>query len=130
MTQPSPIPQSSSRNRSIWIVILVIGLVVGLVLGIFVSVLLNLPSSFHTGAGINNQVQVSGTVSETSQTTIYFFSVNRTSPIDTSVPIVNGQYSVILLGGRSYYVGFSSYYYDEAYTKYIPSGVSTFTANF
>jgi len=127
LTQQTPPPlENSSKNRSLGIALLVVGLVVGLVLGIFISPIIRPTQS---GAGTNNQVQVSGTVSE-SQTTIYFFSVNRTNPIDTSTPIVNGQYSILLLGGRSYNVGFYTSSYDAQYDLYVPLGVTTFTANF
>jgi cell division protein FtsL len=44
----------------------------------------------------NNQVQVSGTVQVTQTGTIYFRNLNRT--IETSVPITNGKYSVLLVG--------------------------------
>lgn len=110
----------------------VIGLVVGLALGVFVSILFNLPTSFHSGAGVNNQVQVSGTVyvwekTGTQTGTITFSSVNRTNPIDTSAPIINGQYTILLMGGRSY----SVHVYGGGYfSLYVPLGVTTFTANF
>jgi capsular polysaccharide biosynthesis protein len=66
MTEPSlvslQVPKNPQLSRNM-IVAVVVGLVIGLALGIFISVLLDLPSSFHTAAGTNNQVQVSGTVS-------------------------------------------------------------------
>lgn len=108
-----------------------VGIVIGLALGIFVSIIFNLPSSFHTGAGIGNQVQVSGKVSETQNGTIKFVSLNRT--IVTNVPITSGKYSVLLVGGTSYdvYVYLSSTdYYDYDFSLYVPLGVTTFTANF
>jgi hypothetical protein len=127
-TLPSPtVPKGSHRTRNIGIATLIIGLIIGLALGVFVSVLFNLPSSFHTGAGVNNQVQVSGTVSEIQTGTIQFDNLNAT--IRTSGQIVNGHYSVLLVGGQSYSVTIyngSTYYYS----KYIPLDVSTFTANF
>jgi hypothetical protein len=129
---PPPSPKSSSRNRSVLIAVLVIGLVIGLVLGIFVSVLFNLPSLFHTGVGVNNQVQVSGTVPDNIAGTLYFFNSNRT--FETSAPINNGRYSVLLVGGQSYdifdYVsltgptGFSDYN-----PFYVPLGIITLTEN-
>jgi hypothetical protein len=118
----------------------VIGLVIGLVLGIFVSVLFNLPSAFHTGVGVNNQVQVSGTVSETQSGTITFVNAQALGnssalKLTTSSLIVNGGYSVILIGGNSYIVHVSytdSYGRTEGndYTLYAPLGVTTYTANF
>jgi hypothetical protein len=130
LTQQIPqSPESSSKNRSILIVALVIGLVVGLVLGVFISVVFNLPSSFHKGAGTNNQVQVSGSVQVTQSGTIGFDNLNRT--IETSGIISNGEYSVLLVGGQSYdvyvYIPNDSY---RTYSLYVPLGVTTFTANF
>jgi hypothetical protein len=109
-----------------------IGLIVGLVLGILISVFFNLPSVISpTGVGISNQVQVSGTVWDTQTGTIYFRNLNRT--IETSAPIIDGKYSVLLIGGQSYevYVNYySSYSSDLDYTVYVPSGVTTFAADF
>jgi len=126
------IPPAPPRDRSLLIIALVIGLVIGLVLGIFVSILFNLPSSFHTGVGVNNQVQVSGTVPDNITGTLYFFNSNRT--FETSAPINNGRYSVLLVGGQSYdifdYVpvsgplGFSDYN-----PFYVPLGIITLTEN-
>ena len=130
MTQK--IPPAPPRNRSLLIIALVIGLVIGLVLGIFVSILFNLPSSFHTGIGVNNQVQVSGTVPDNITGTLYFFNSNRT--FEMSTPIINGRFSVLLVGGQSYdifdYVsvggplGFSDYN-----PFYVPLGITTLTEN-
>jgi hypothetical protein len=84
-----------------------------------------------SGAGIRNQVQVSGTVSETQSGTIEFR--NYYGNITSSVPITNGRYSILLVGGQSYDV----YIYladelDYSYYgySYVPVGVTTFTANF
>ena len=107
-------------------------MVVGLALGIFISAILNLPNVImptQTGAGMSNQVQVSGKVQVTQSGTVRFRNLNRT--IDTSVPIANGEYSILLLGGDSYDV----YVYWEgrlqySYWLYVPSGVTTFTADF
>ena len=114
----------------------VIGLVIGLALGIFISVLFISP--IHLGAGINNQVQVSGTVSATqNSTTIEFVSLNGT--VTFTVPITNGRYSVLLVGGLSYNVHVKYYAWEggwgwvlteKDYTTFIPLGVTTFTANF
>jgi hypothetical protein len=107
-----------------------IGLVVGLALGIFISVILNLPNAIlPTGTGTNNQVQVSGTVQKTQTGTIYFRNLNRT--IETSAPIIDGKYSVLLVGGQSYDVYVNYYSYSTPnYLLYVPSGVATFTADF
>jgi len=118
-------------KKMIILVSIVFGLVVGLALGIFVSVVFNLPSSFHNGVGVNNQVQVSGTVSQTQNGTIKFISLNGS--INTSVPIIKGGYSVLLIGGQSYNVfvySFGAYSYSHSYSLYVPLGVTTFTANF
>lgn len=80
-----------------------------------------------SGAGVSNQVQVSGTVSVTQTGTIDFTSLNGT--IKSSVPIANGQYSILLVGGQSYNVRVHNTHYDY-YLLYVPLGVATFTANF
>jgi hypothetical protein len=130
LTQEIPVPpKSSGGNRSVWIVALVIGLVIGLVLGIFVSAFFNLSSPVRTGAGVNNQVQVSGTVSVTQTGTIEFNSLNGT--IRTSASITNVGYSVLLVGGQSYTVYvYSSNGPNGYYSLYVPLGVTTFIANF
>jgi len=128
MTQP-PLPKSPHRNRNTGIAALLIGLVVGLALGIFISPTL-LPK--QTGTGINNQVQVSGTVPN--RTTILCFS-NLNHSIETTANIINGEYSVLLVGGQSYEVyndhfPLSDPWYSPAYNQfYVPSGVTTFTEN-
>jgi hypothetical protein len=139
MSEQIPQPPKNSKNRSVLIVALVIGLVVGLVLGVFISVLFNLPSSFHKGAGTNNQVQVSGTIQETGIISIQFISLNGN--ISTSATVTNGVYSVLVIGGQSYNVNLISstdgwqpngQWGDIAKTLslYVPLGVTTFTANF
>jgi predicted PurR-regulated permease PerM len=91
-----------------------------------------------SGAGVNNQVQVSGTTQEEHPSEMYFSSLGLVngSRIQTSSLITNGQYSVVLVGGQSYDVRI--YYQPVGYTYppsrpysiYVPSGVTTFTANF
>jgi hypothetical protein len=132
-----PVPKSSHRNRNTGIAALVIGLVIGLALGIFISPIL-LPK--QTGAGTNNQVQVSGTIQEEHPSEIHFASiaVNSSSygQISSSSLIINGQYSVVLVGGQSYDVRIyyqpvgNSYPTSSTYSLYVPSGVTTFTADF
>lgn len=124
---PPSVPKSSHRNRSIGAVAFVVGLVIGLAIGIFSSPIL-LPT--QTGTGINNQVQVSGTVSILQTGSVRFYNLGNT--IQSSAPIINGKYSVLLVGGQSYHV-----YVDNSnggtvgsYSLYVPSGVATFTANF
>jgi hypothetical protein len=115
----------------------VIGLVAGLALGAFIGVVLISPNSIFQpqGAGINNQVQVSGTIHVTQTGKITFGRGNGVDdygfiPI-TSGPIVNGQYSVLIIGGETYTV---EVYLNTAqtwfYSLYVPSGVSTFTHDF
>ena len=120
----------------------VIGLVIGLALGIFISVILNLPNVIlptQSGVGMSNQVQVSGTVQVTQTGTIYFLqtpwdSFIENETIRTSSPIVDGKYSVLLVGGKSYDIFIDDYpsYWDEDpdYVLYVPAGVTTFTADF
>jgi hypothetical protein len=106
-----------------------IGLVVGLGVGIVVGYEI-LPT--HNGAGVNNQVQVSGTVSETQTGDIQFSYTNGTEAID----VPSGQVyivSVSLTGGNTYYVlietsGATIQTWNSRI--FIPSGVTTFTANF
>jgi hypothetical protein len=129
----------TNTNRKI-IVVAVIGLVVGLALGIFISAIFNLPNVIlptQSGAGNNNQVQVSGTVQKTQTGTIYFLqlaSFYDNDSIKTSSPIKDGKYSVLLVGGQSYDIFIDRYprYSSETpdYTLYVPSGATTFTANF
>jgi hypothetical protein len=116
----------------------VASLVIGLVLGIAISVVFNLPSMINpSGAGIGNQVQVSGTVRDTQTGTIYFLQLAKfyeDDMIHSSSQIVNGRYSVVLVGGQSYdiFVNWYPDYSDEEpdYTLYVPEGVTTFTADF
>src|SRR5208283_5638053 len=83
----------------------VIGLIAGLMLGVFIGVLIASPSGIvpsKTGAGTNNQVQVSGTIEETGINTIEFTILNGT--ISSSATIENDGYSVLIVGGQSYSV--------------------------
>jgi hypothetical protein len=105
------------------------------VLGIFISPIMLPPKN---GAGTNNQVQVSGTISENHPSEVDFTSGRQPdgSFIRTSSIIINGnQYNVVLVGGISYsvLVSYTNSYGTSAsatYTIYVPSGVTTFTANF
>jgi hypothetical protein len=131
---PPSVPVGSHRNRNAGIAAaLVIGLLIGLVLGIFISPIL-LPT--QTGAGSNNQVQVSGTVQETQTGTIGFSNSPETyrnssvTPIQSTSFIANGRYSITLVGGHSYYVQVIYGYISKSYSLYVPLGVTTFTANF
>ena len=82
----------------------------------------------------SNQVQVSGTVQVTQTGTIEFNEVysSETTHIQTSTPITDGKYSVVLVGGKSYnvYVSNEQGYSRGDYTLYVPEGVATFTADF
>jgi hypothetical protein len=133
-----PSPKKSSRKRTIGIAALVIGLVVVLALGVFVLVLFSFNKGSFAGNGLSN-VLVWGTVSETQTGTIKFsndleVSIDRSMPVlSTSVPIVNGQYDVDLVGGHSYnvYVYVDGHHsYDYSYSLYAPLGVGAFKANF
>ena len=112
---------------------IVVGLIVVLVLGVFIGVLFISPSK--TSAGKNNQVQVSGTIQEQNPNEIYFVSFSKI--ISTSDIITNGQYSVVLVGNQSYdvVVAYPCVYEPSennynSYTIFVPSDVTTFTANF
>lgn len=117
-----------------------VGLVIGLALGILVSMVFNLPSLImptQSGAGIGNQVQVSGTVRDTQTGTISFLQLAKfydDDMIKSSSPIIDGRYSVVLVGNQSYDIFVDRYpNYATAkpdYTIYVPSGVTTFAADF
>lgn len=83
----------------------------------------------------NNQVQVSGTIIEKYPTTIDFKSITG-QVVRTTALISNGQYSTVIVGGLSYAVtvtyisardGSEVY---SSYTIYVPTGGTTFTAEF
>lgn len=111
-----------------------IGLVAGLIFGVLIGVFL-LPEVLNPiSAGTNNQVQMSGTVQATQTGTIEFnevYSLNTTH-VQSSAPIKDGTYSVLLVGGKSYnvYVSNEDGYSRGDYSIYVPEGVTTFTANF
>ena len=135
MTHPVAMPENSRRNRNMWIAALAVGLVIGLGLGIIVSVAFILPSMKQEVLCIINPVQVSGTVSETLKGTIQFINDNETTSTryNHHVPIVGGNYSIVLSGGQSYTVligigGLTGYAYQ--FSLYVPSNVTTLTANF
>jgi hypothetical protein len=109
---------------------IVIGIVVGLIVGLVVGALLILPTS-TTKTGTNNQVTVSGTISETGFTEIEF--TNIVSGSNSSALIINQAYSIVLVGGQSYTVQLLGIYgstYPFTQGVAVPSGVKTFTANF
>jgi hypothetical protein len=135
MTQPVAMPENSRRNRNMWIAALAVGLVIGLGLGIIVSVAFILPSMTQEVLCIINPVQVSGTVSETLKGTIQFINDKETTSTRYihHAPIVGGNYSIVLSGGQSYTVGIGipgviGYVYQ--FSLYVPSNVTTLTANF
>jgi hypothetical protein len=135
MNQPVAMPENSRRNRNMWIAALAVGLVIGLGLGIIVSVAFILPSMRQEVLCIINPVQVSGTVSETLKGTIQFINDNETTSTRYNhyVPIVGGNYSIVLSGGQPYTVGIGipgviGYVYQ--FSLYVPSNVTTLTANF
>jgi len=135
MTHPVAMPENSRRNRNMWIAALAVGLVIGLGLGIIVSVAFILPSMTQEGSCIINPVQVSGTVSVAQKGTIQFINDNETTSTryNHHAPIVGGNYSIVLSGGQSYTVGIGilgviGYVYQ--FSLYVPSNVTTLTANF
>jgi len=135
MTQPVTMPENSRRNRNMWIAALAVGLVIGLGLGIIVSVAFILPRMTQEVLFAINPVQVSGTVSVAQKGTISFVNENETTSTryNHHVPIVGGNYSIVLSGGQSYTVcigigGLTGYSYQ--FSLYVPSNVTTLTANF
>ena len=121
MTFPPP-PKTPNIWKTLAIVLLAVVIIMGAIVGILSTNLL----STNQGTGTNNQVQVSGTVQEFQIGIIQFQNLNRT--IKTSAPIIDGKYSVLLVGGQSYDVTIKGTY--NYYSVYVPSGVATFTANF
>ncbi len=128
-----------SKKSNIWKILAIALLVVVIIMGAIVGVLsINRPSanqgdSNHGFPPVNNQVQVSGTIQEQSPTEIFFVSLDRT--VTTSAIITNSQYSVVLVGNMSYgievtYTNIDGYSESTTYSLYVPSGVTTFTANF
>ena len=109
---------------------IVIGLVVGLVSGVFVGIAVNL--SIHGGVGTHNQVQVSGTISETGISWIQFINSAGNTTTATTAPITNGAYNVLIVGGQSYNVYLLNQHGDDQkqLSLYVPSGVTTFHADF
>jgi len=76
-------------------------------------------------------VKVSGTISETGFTEIEF--TNIVSGNSSSALIINQAYSILLVGGQSYTVQLLGSYgttYPFTQGVIVPSGVTTFTANF
>jgi hypothetical protein len=117
-----------------WVAALTVGLAVGLGLGIVVSVAFILPRMRQEALFAINPVQVSGTVSETQRGTIQFINENETTSTryNHHVQIVNGNYSIVLSGGYSYTVliGTGETGYSYEFSLYVPSNVTTLTANF
>jgi len=135
MTQPVTMPENSRRNRNMWIAALAVGLVIGLGLGIIVSVAFILPRMTQEVLFAINPVQVSGTVSVAQKGTISFVNENETTSTryNHHVPIVGGNYSIVLSGGQSYtvYIGIGGLTgYSYQFSLYVPSNVTTLTANF
>lgn len=136
MTQPSSTPENSRRKSNTWVAVLAVGLVIGLGLGIVASVAYILPRMRQEailGFAIN-PVQVCGTVSVAQRGTISFVNYNETTSTryDHHVPIVDGNYSIVLSGGYSYnvYIGTGQTSYSYSFSLYVPSNVTTLTANF
>lgn len=136
MAQPLlAVPESSRRNRNMWIAALALGLVIGLGLGIIVSVAFILPTMKQEVLFAINPVQVSGTVSVAQKGTIQFINDNETASTRYNhyVQIVDGNYNIVLSGGYSYFVGISipgviGDVYE--YSLYVPANVTTLLANF
>jgi len=80
-------------------------------------------------AEIENQIQVSGTIHAIQNGTIVFFDGHDlfSSDITVSSPIINGQFSVLLVGGKSYNVVTDNAWY---YLLYVPLDAKNFTVNF
>jgi hypothetical protein len=122
------------KNKKWWIVALAVGLVIGLGLGFIVSVAFVLPSMYHEKTFAINPVQVSGTVSVAQKGTISFVNDDETTSTryDHYVQLVDGNYSILLSGGYSYkvYLGTGQTGYSYQWSLYVPSNVTSLTANF
>jgi MFS superfamily sulfate permease-like transporter len=133
MSQQSSTPKNSRRKSNTWIAVLGVGLVVGLALGIVVSVLFIL-LNITQETGIVNPVQVSSMVSETQVSSIQFVNYNETmnTRCDHHVLIVGEHSSIVLSGEQPYDVHIDTGQTSDSYefSVYIPSNVTTFTANF
>ncbi len=108
-----------------------IGLFFGLLLGLVIGYFIAAPSL--SGAGIDNQVRVSGTVHQTEAYRIVFSSVSNSSIKTTGLIANDGSYGVLVVGGQSYSVQVLTYQAgnpDYSFTTYVPLGVSKFTADF
>jgi hypothetical protein len=119
-------PQPKTPNS--WKTLVIVLLVVVIIMGVIVGIL-----STNQGKLANNQVKVSGSIQEHDPNTIYFASISKT--VATSSIITNGHYSVVLVGNQSYavIVAFrddNGTPQEDNYALYVPSGVTTFTANF
>jgi len=135
MAQPVAMPKNSRRNRNMWIAALAVGLVIGLGSGVIVSVAFILPSMKQEVLFAINPVQVSGTVSVEQKGWIQFINENETTSTryNHNVPIVDGNYSIVLSGGYSYRVGIAIpgiVGHVHQYSLSVPSNVTTLTANF
>jgi hypothetical protein len=132
LQQSTQNPVDRPRARKMGIATLVIGLIIGLVSGAFIGAIFL--SSTMRGVGVNDQVQVSGTVNETQQGTIQFINWNETISTRYAhyVQITGGEYSILLVSGQSYdvYIGTGETGYSYEYSLYVPSNITTLTANF
>lgn len=107
----------------------VIGLVIGLVLGLFINIIFNFPNIISSGAGVNNQVQVSGSIYEANTGKIVFTTLNV--KVTSSIPFGDGHYKILLLGNQSYAVSIQDWNGNSwSYTIFVPTGSATFNANF
>ncbi len=122
------------RSGNKWIAPLIVGLVIGLLSGVLLSSVLNLPALIAR-PNIENPVEVSGTVSFAQSGTIQFINWNETenTRYDHHTQIVSGSYSITLSGGKYYAAIFGlgqTGAYPDQFEVYIPSNVTSFTANF
>ena len=120
-----------------WVSALGVGLAIGLGLGVITSAAFVLPrmmSEAILGFAVN-PVQVSGTVSEVQKGSIQFVNENETASTRHGhrVPIVDGNYSIVLSGGYSYkvYVGIGGLTSAlHTFSLYVPANATTLTANY
>jgi len=107
-----------------------IGLAVGLVLGVFVGIAVY--PSLHSGVVTRNQVQVSGTILEKGISWIQFINLAGNTTTATTAPVTNGAYDVLIVGGQSYNVYLLNQHGvdQKQLSLYVPSGVTTFHADF
>lgn len=111
------------------VALLLVGLVAGLALGTYVPLPAIYPST--TTSEYANQVAFTGTVMVQNAQTVRFYHSETNTTVNTVAAVdSNSKVNVILVGGISYDLSIkSSQGLSCSSSLYVPSGVSTFSAN-